>query len=557
MLDSASFRGRQVLNDPHLNRGTAFTAEERERLGLTGLLPPGGQSLADQVARVRENCRRKPTDLERYIFLMSLLDRNETLFYRAVLDNLPDYLPIIYTPTVGQAAREYGHIFRRPRGLYVTAEDRGRISQLLENWGESDVRVIVATDGSRILGLGDLGANGMSISIGKLALYTVAGGIDPRRTLPVMLDIGTDNEALLADPLYLGLRRRRLVGDEYLAFVDEFMEEVTSAFPDALIQFEDFVTPRAYALLARYRDTYRMFNDDIQGTAAVVLAGLMAAMRITGETLGERPILFVGAGSANTGVANLLVRSLARAGLSTDEARRRCWFFDDHGLLTARRESPAPHCVPYAHEAELAEELGLRIGEGSSASELVATIRALRPAALVGATGAPGIFTRDALAAMADVNERPIVFALSNPTDRSEVNAEDAYAWTGGRAVFASGSPFGPVTVNGRTFEPGQANNVYVFPGIGLAVTAFGIDRISEDMFLAAAGAVAGIVSEDRLTRGGVFPALGRIREVSAGIAAAVGRVAYATGAAMEAEPADLLAFVRERMYTPEYGAGA
>ena len=553
MPDSEPPRGRQILNDPHLNRGTAFTAEEREKLGLTGLLPPGKQTLADQVARVLENSRRKPSDLERYIFMMALLDRNETLFYRTVLDHLPEFLPIIYTPTVGQAALEYGHIFRRPHGLYVTADDRGRIPDVLANWEEDDVRVVVVTDGSRILGLGDLGANGMSISIGKLALYTAAGGIDPRSTLPVMLDAGTDNQRLLDDPLYLGLRRRRLEGAEYLAFVDEFIESVDAAFPKALVQFEDFVTPHAFALLRRYRDRYRVFNDDIQGTAAVGLAGLMAAARITGEALGSRPILFVGAGSANTGIANLLVRSLTKSGLPAEEARRRCWFRDEHGVITARRGDLPPHIAPYAHEAEHAAELVPQAGDGDSASDLVGTIRVLRPAALVGATGAPGIFTREALETMAEINERPIVFALSNPTDRSEVTAEDAYEWTGGRAVYASGSPFPPVTVDDRRLEPAQANNVYVFPGIGLAVTTFGIDRISEDMFLAAARAVADIVSEESLARGAVFPVLRRIREVSAAIAAAVGRVAYDTRAASEPEPPDLLDHVRERMFTPEY----
>jgi malate dehydrogenase (oxaloacetate-decarboxylating)(NADP+) len=535
-------RGRQVLNDPHLNRGTAFTAEERERLGLTGLLPPGRQTLADQVERVLENCRRKPSDLERYIFLMSLLDRNETLFYRTVLDHLPELLPIIYTPTVGQAAREYGHIFRRPRGLYVTADDRGRIPAVLANWKESDVRVIVATDGSRILGLGDLGANGMSIAIGKLVLYTAAGGIDPRRTLPVMLDAGTDNEALLADPLYLGLRRRRLVNDEYLAFVDEFMEAACAAFPDALIQFEDFVTPRAHALLARYRDTYRMFNDDIQGTAAVALGGLMAALRITGGTLGERPWLFVGAGSANTGIANLLVRALVRDGLSEDDARRSCLFFDANGLITRWRGHLPDYVRPYAHE-------------GSSIDDLAEAIRSIRPAGLIGATGAAGVFTRDAIRAMGDTNERPIVFALSNPTDRSEITAEHAYAWSEGRVVFASGSPFPPVTLDGRSFAPGQANNVYAFPGIGLGVTAFAVERVTEDMFLAAARALADCVPRERLERGSVYPALTSIRDVSVSIAAAVGRVAGSIGEAEAPETPDLARIVRRSMYEPVYAS--
>ena len=532
--------GRHVLNDPHLNRGTAFTAEERDRLGLTGLLPPGSQSLADQVARVLENSRRKPSDLERYIFLMSLLDRNETLFYRTLLDHLPELLPVIYTPTVGEAAREYGHIFRRPRGLYVTADDRGRIDRVLANWEEPDVRVIVVTDGSRILGLGDLGANGMSIAIGKLALYTAAGGIDPLHALPIMLDAGTDNEELLADRLYLGLRRRRLEGDEYLAFVDEFMEAVSCAFPAALIQFEDFVTSRAYGLLRRYCDRYRMFNDDIQGTAAVGLAGLIAALRVTGGALGDRPVLFVGAGSAGTGVADLLVRALVADGLSDDEARRRCWFFDAGGLITSSGAHVAPHSRRYAHDAP-------------PTADLAAAIRRLEPAALIGATGAPGVFTPEVLASMAEVNERPIVFALSNPTDRSEATAEQVYGSTGGRALFASGSPFEPVTLGGRSFETSQANNVYVFPGVGLAVTVFGIDRITEDMFLAAARALGESVEADRLERGAVFPPLGAIREVSVTIAVAVGEEAYAAGAAAVPRPADLAAFTRRMMYEPEY----
>lgn len=541
MSDSDRPRGRQILNDPHLNRGTAFTAEERERLGLTGLLPPGKQTLGVQVARVLENSRRKPSDLERYIFMMALLDRNETLFYRTVLDHLPEFLPIIYTPTVGQAALEYGHIFRRAHGLYVTAEDRGRIPAVLANWEEPDVRVIVVTDGSRVLGLGDLGANGMSISIGKLALYTAAGGIHPRCALPVMLDAGTDNQRLLDDPLYLGLRRHRLEGAEYLAFVDEFMESVAAVFPGALIQFEDFVTPRAFTLLRRYRDSYRMFNDDIQGTAAVALAGLMAALRVTGDGLADGRYLFVGAGSANTGIADLLVRALTQEGLSESEARERCWFFDKRGLITAAREELEPYSRPYAHPSD-------------PVGKLTDAIRALEPVALIGATGAAGVFSRQVLGAMADINPRPIVFALSNPTDRSEVTAEHAYEWTDGRAIFASGSPFAPVSRAGRRFEPAQANNVYVFPGIGLGITTFGIDRVSEEMFLAAARALADAVSPDRLERGAMFPPLTSIRDVSARIAAAVGRVALETGMAGAPDrDEDLDAFVREQMYEPEY----
>lgn len=520
-----------MLNDPSLNRGTAFSSEEREELGIEGLLPPGHLTLEQQVERVLENCARKPTNLERYIFLMSLLDRNETLFYRTLLDHLPDYLPIIYTPTVGEAAKLYGHIFRRPRGLYVTAEHRGRVADVLENWEEDDVRVVVVTDGSRILGLGDLGANGMSIPVGKLALYTAVGGIDPRKTLPVMLDVGTDNQDLLDDPLYLGLHRRRLSGEAYLALVDEFMEAVASRYPAAVIQFEDFVTEHAYELLTRYRDTYRMFNDDIQGTAAVGLAGLLAAGRIAGGGIADRRYLFVGAGSANTGIANLLVSALREEGLSEAAAHERCWFFDAEGLLTSGRPSIPDHARDFAHDAR-------------PESDLATAVRRIEPGALVGATGVGGLFGREVLEAMGDVAARPIVFALSNPTDNAEVTAQNAYRWTDGRAIFASGSPFDAVEHAGSRFEPGQANNVYVFPGVGLGIMTCECERISDEMFLAAARAVADAVTDERIERGSVFPALERIRDVSVAIAAAV---AESVGAAVE--PAD----IRATMYEPTY----
>ncbi len=533
--------GRDILNDPIRNRGTAFTALERETLGLGGLLPPAVETLERQVARVLDQLTRKPTPLEGYIFLMALQDQNETLFYRTILEHLDTAMPIIYTPTVGEAALQYGAIFRRPRGLYLTADDRGSIAEALRNWPERDIRVIVVTDGSRILGLGDLGANGMSIPIGKLALYTAAGGIPPQKVLPILLDVGTDNEELREKPWYLGLHRPRITGDDYLEFLDEFVAAVEQVFPHALLQFEDFTTENAIALLARYRDRICTFNDDIQGTAGVTLAGLLAGLRITGGELVEQTLLFVGAGSANTGIADLVADELVARGLDPEAARGRCWFMDSKGLIVQGRERLKPHTLPYAHpHAEI--------------RDLVPAIEALRPTVLIGATGRPGIFTQEALEAVARVNERPIVFALSNPTSLSETTAEEAYRFTDGRAVFASGSPFDPVTLDGnRTLVPGQSNNVYIFPGMGLGVMACRIRRVTDAMFRAAAAAVAETVPPGRLESGALFPELDTIREVSVAIAVAISRIAFEEGLTEMEEPRDLRAHVESAMYQPSY----
>lgn len=533
-------RGRDILNDPSLNRGTAFTQEERDRLGLHGLLPPRVETQEEQVARNIENCDRKPSDIERYIFLMALQDRNEALFYRTIIDHLRKIMPLVYTPTVGQAGQEYGHIFRSARGLYVTAEDRGSIVRVLDNWAERDVRVIVVTDGERILGLGDLGANGMVIPLGKLALYTAAGGIDPAKTLPILLDVGTNNESLRADPMYLGLRRPRMTGDEYLEFVDEFVEAVETSFPDSLLQFEDFSTANAHKLLGRYRDRYCTFNDDIQGTAAVGLAGLLAALRITRQDLVDQRVVFLGAGAASTGINQLLIHALMDEGLDEAEARGRAWLIDSRGLVVRSRTDLEPHKLPFAREHE-------------PMTDLVGVIESIEPTALIGATGHPGTFDRPALEAMARINQRPIVFALSNPTSQSECTAEQAYKWTDGRVVFATGSPFDAVEYGGRTFAPGQANNVYVFPGVGLGVTVCKASRVTEEMFLDAARAVAATVTQERLDCGSIFPRLADIRKVSAAIAVAVCRRAAEQGLARAEPPADLEGHVLAAMYTPEY----
>ncbi len=533
-------RGHDLLNDPLRNKGTAFTWEERDAFGLSGLLPHRVETLDQQLERVLSNCRRKPSDLERYIFLMSLQDQNETLFFRTVLSDLQGYMPIIYTPTVGEAALQYGAIFRNPRGLYVTAHDRGRVREVLSNWTGDTPRVIVATDGGRILGLGDLGANGMSISVGKLALYTAAGGIHPGSTLPIVIDVGTNTERLLSSPHYLGLRQKRIEGDAYQELMDEFVEAVGEVFPDAMLQFEDFATENAIAHLARYRDRISTFNDDIQGTAAVTLAGILAALRITGGALADQKILFVGAGSANIGIGELLASAIAETGLSLDAARERLWFMDSKGLIVKGRDSVRSYAAPYAHAH-------------APVGSIAAAIEALQPTILIGATGRPGIFEQPVVEAMTAANTHPVIFALSNPTSRSEATADEVYRWSRGQAVFASGSPFDSVTIDGKTHVPGQSNNVYIFPGMGLGVTTCKITRVTDAMFRVAALAVASGVSQRALNEGRIFPALDDIRTVSLDIAIAIAEIAFAEGLAGISRPDDLEDFIAERMYAPDY----
>ncbi|MFQ6674878.1 MAG: NAD-dependent malic enzyme [Fidelibacterota bacterium] len=535
-------KGIDILHDPALNKGTAFSEKEREALGLHGLLPPRRFTLEEQEMRVLGNYRRKTTDLERYIHLISLQDRNETLFYRVLLDNLEEMMPIVYTPVVGQACQEYGHIFRRPRGLFISAEDRGHIADILRNWPRRDVGIIVVTDGERILGLGDLGANGMGIPVGKLTLYTACAGVHPSLCLPITLDVGTNNDDLLADPLYIGLPRRRLRGEAYDDLVEEFVEAVGEVFPRTLIQFEDFSNLNAFRLLRKYREKICTFNDDIQGTAGVVLAGLMSAFRIAGGRLRDQTILFLGAGEAGIGIADLIVSTMADEGLSRDEAIRRCWFVDSKGLVVKSRDNLQEHKLPYAHDHEFLPDL-------------LSAVKNLEPTALIGVSGQPQTFTRPVVEAMGRLNDRPIIFALSNPTSKAECTAEQAYGWTEGRAIFASGSPFPPVTLNGKTYVPGQGNNAYVFPGVGLGVIASGASHVTDEMFAAAARALAGEIRKEDLEKGCIYPPLTKIREVSAQIAAAVARVAYDRGLAMTPEPDDLLAFIRSRQYQPVYGS--
>jgi malate dehydrogenase (oxaloacetate-decarboxylating)(NADP+) len=532
--------GLHLLHDPVLNKGTAFNEKERDALGLRGLLPPRVHSQEEQILRILENMRAKPSDLERYIFMLALQDRNETLFYRAVLDHLDEMMPIIYTPTVGRACQEYGHIFRRPRGVFISIKDSGRIAKVLGNWPYKDVRVIVVTDGERILGLGDLGADGMGIPVGKLALYTACAGVNPRVCLPVTIDVGTNNEKLLQDPLYIGIQQRRLRGAAYDILIEEFVTAVQRLFPHALIQFEDFANHNAFRLLQNYQDKVCTFNDDVQGTASVTLAGLYSAFRIIARPLIDQKFVFFGAGEAGTGIANLVVDAMKEKGLSDGEARTRCWFIDSKGLVVKSRTDLAEHKRPYAHDREFNVDP-------------FSVINSIRPTAIIGVSGQPGIFTERILQRMAEINERPIIFALSNPTSRAECTAEDAYRLTSGRAVFASGSPFDPVFIDGKKLVPGLGNNVYIFPGVGLGIVVSESKRVTNEMFLAAARALASEVTEADLAEGRIYPPLKRIRAVSLTIAIATAKVAYDQGLAAAPERDDLRSHIRAQMFEPVY----
>jgi malate dehydrogenase (oxaloacetate-decarboxylating)(NADP+) len=532
--------GVDLLQQPTLNKGTAFTKEEREALGLEGLLPPYVNSLETQVIRVMENFHKKPSDLEKYIYLMSLLNRNETLFYRVVMDKIEEMMPIVYTPTVGRACQEYGHILRSPRGIFISSKDRGQVIDVLRNWPNKDVRIIVVTDGERILGLGDLGANGMGIPVGKLCLYTACAGVYPGLCLPVTLDVGTNNEELLNDVLYVGVRQRRLGRKPYDDLVEEFITAAQELYPNVLIQFEDFATGNALRLLDKYRGRVCTFNDDIQGTGVVGLAGLYSAIRIVGGKLRDQRILFLGAGEAGIGIGNIISSALVVDGLSEQEARKRCWYVDSKGLVVKGRSNLAEHKLPYAHDYE-------------SIGDFLSAVKSLKPTVIIGVSGQPNTFTQSVLEAMASYNKRPIVFAMSNPTTKAECTAEEAYTWTDGRAIFASGSPFAPVAFKGETYVPGQANNAYAFPGIGLGVIVCEAISVTDEMFSVAAKALANAVSEDDLAQGRIYPSLTKIKEVSAAIATAVAEVAYSQGLARKPKPDDLPAYIKFQMYEPEY----
>jgi malate dehydrogenase (oxaloacetate-decarboxylating)(NADP+) len=532
--------GYDLLRDPRLNKGTAFSAAERRAWGLEGLLPPAVTTIQLQVARRHAEIANLDDDLQKYLVLSDLQARNETLFYAVLMSDPATYMPLVYTPTVGEACQKFGHIFREARGIYLPISARGRLKELLCNWPERDVRFIVVTDGERILGLGDLGAGGMGIPLGKLALYTACAGVPPQYCLPVVLDVGTNNQMLLDDPLYLGLRQYRIRGAEYLAFIDEFVDAVQMLFPKCCIQWEDFANINAVPILARYRDRICTFNDDIQGTAGVALAGIFAALRLTGQRFIDQRFLFLGGGSAATGIAELISLAMTREGIDLTAARCRNALFDINGLVVTERTDLAEFQKPFAQDR-------------APVSTFVGAIEALRPTGIVGVSAVPKLFTREVIEAMARINERPIIFPYSNPTSRSECTAEEAYRWSDGRAVFASGSPFPPVEIAGRRFVPGQGNNVYIFPAMGMALFATEASRVTEEMFIIAAQALAEQVTDENLSVGLIYPPQSRILDASLRVAERIAACIFDQGLAQVQQTHDVGALIRARAYRPIY----
>jgi malate dehydrogenase (oxaloacetate-decarboxylating)(NADP+) len=533
-------RGMEVLDNPKLNKGTAFTDEEREQLGLVGLLPDSVEDINRQLERVLGHLRNKPTDLERYIYLIGLCDRNETLFYKLLMSDPMRFLPIVYDPTVGEACLKFGYIYRRSRGMYVSIAHKGQVAKVLRNWPVKDVRFICVSTGGRILGLGDIGANGMGIPIGKLQLYTACAAVPPDGLLPVLLDIGTTNDSLRADPLYLGLRRLPPSENELDEFVDEFVQAVQKLFPGSCIHFEDWKGTDAIRLLAKYKDKVLCYNDDIQGTASVTLAGLITALQILNAKLADQRILFLGAGSACIGIANLLVAAIEQEGLSKEEAAARISLFDIDGLIEPSRPDLSPSQRLYAHKH-------------APSKDLAATIESLKPTVLIGVSTQGGAFNQHVVETMSKLNDRPIIFALSNPTDKAECTAEQAYTWSKGKALYAAGVQFLDVKLGEQTFHPGQANNFYIFPAVGLAVYATRPQRITDEVFIVAAQASADQVSQEQRSHGMLFPSQAAILEVEVAIAIRVAEFMFDKGLATVKRPADIRHWVEQQLYKPQY----
>ncbi|KAH6792341.1 NADP-malic enzyme 3 [Perilla frutescens var. hirtella] len=538
--------GYTLMRDPRHNKGLAFTEKERDAHYLTGLLPPAVFSQNLQEKRLMKILREYQVPLQRYMAMMDLQERNEKLFYKLLIDNVEELLPVVYTPTVGEACQKYGSIFRRPQGLYISLKEKGRILEVLKNWPEKSIQVIVVTDGERILGLGDLGCQGMGIPVGKLSLYTALGGVRPSACLPITIDVGTNNKTLLEDEFYTGLKQNRATGQEYYDLLEEFMSAVKQNYGEKiLIQFEDFANHNAFELLAKYRSSHLVFNDDIQGTASVVLSGLVAALKLIGGSLADHRFLFLGAGEAGTGIAELIALEISKkTNTPLEEARKKIWLVDSKGLIVSSRKESLQHFKkPWAHEHE-------------PVRELLGAVKAIKPTVLIGTSSVGKAFTKEVVETMASMNEKPLILALSNPTSQSECTAEEAYTWSEGRAIFASGSPFDPVECNGKLFVPGQANNAYIFPGFGLGLIMSGTIRIHDDLLLAASEALAAQVTEENYAKGLIYPPFTNIRKISAHIAANVAAKAYELGLASRLpRPKDLVKFAESCMYTPVYGS--
>ncbi|KAL9440277.1 hypothetical protein AB3S75_019021 [Citrus x aurantiifolia] len=536
--------GYTLLRDPRHNKGLAFTENERDAHYLRGLLPPALMNQELQEKRLMHNLRQYKVPLQRYVAMMDLQERNERLFYKLLIDNVEELLPVVYTPTVGEACQKYGSIFRRPQGLYISLKEKGKILEVLKNWPERNIQVIVVTDGERILGLGDLGCQGMGIPVGKLSLYTALGGLRPSACLPITIDVGTNNEQLLNDEFYIGLRQKRATGQEYAELLQEFMTAVKQNYGEkVLIQFEDFANHNAFELLSKYSSSHLVFNDDIQGTASVVLAGILSALKLVGGTLADQTFLFLGAGEAGTGIAELIALEMSKQTKAPiEEARKKIWLVDSKGLIVSSRKESLQHFKkPWAHEH-------------APIKSLLDAVKAIKPTMLMGTSGVGKTFTKEVVEAMASFNEKPVIFALSNPTSQSECTAEEAYTWSKGRAIFASGSPFDPVEYNGKVFVPGQGNNAYIFPGLGLGLIISGAIRVRDEMLLAASEALAAQVTQEHFDKGLIYPPFTNIRKISAHIAAKVAAKAYDLGLASRLpRPKDLVSYAESCMYSPMY----
>jgi malate dehydrogenase (oxaloacetate-decarboxylating)(NADP+) len=539
-MTTSTKRGIDLLEDASLNKSTAFTEGEKEALGLVGLVPDVTETEDLQLQRVLLQLAQKPTDLERYIYLINLLDHNETLFYRTVMSDPARFLPIVYDPTIGEACLKFGHIYRQSRGMYLSMTHRGKIKQVLKNWPQKDVRFICVTDGGRILGLGDLGANGMGIPIGKLQLYTACAGVPPQFLLPMYLDAGTNNEQYLHDPLYMGMRKTRPRTEELYSFVDEFMEAVQEVFPTCCVHFEDWTGVDAVHLLQRYRDKYCVYNDDVQGTAGIVLTGMINAAKVKGTKLSDEKYLFLGAGSAGIGLADLLCSAMVQEGLTLKDAQGHVHMFDINGLLETTRTDLVDFQKPYAHKH-------------APTRDFVAAIESIKPTTIIGVSTVGGTFTQKVIEAISRINERPVILALSNPTDHAECTPEQAYTWSNGKAIYAAGVQFPPVRFKGQTFLPGQANNFYIFPAIGMAIFATQASRVTDEMFIEAAHGVADQVPSDLLKQGLLYPLQSNILETEIQTAARIAKLVFDSGLARVARPADMVSFIRSLVYKPEY----
>jgi len=545
-----SVTGQQLLESPLLNKGSAFTDAERREFGLLGLLPPHVSTFENQLARRYENFLEKTSDLEKYIYLVSLQDRNETLFYRLLQEHISEMTPIIYTPVVGLACQTYSHNYRRPRGLYISHKEKDEIESILTNAPHRPVEVIVVTDGERILGLGDLGVGGMGIPIGKLSLYTLCAGIHPATTLPILLDVGTDNEELLNDPLYLGWHHKRIRGQEYDDFIEAFINGVKLVFPDVLLQWEDFAKDNAGRLLERYRDQLCTFNDDIQGTGAVTLAGLLAAVSVAGSKISEQTIVILGAGSAASGVTAQIITAMESEGLSIPEAKSRIWLVDRHGLVNTGDNHSEKFKEEYAQPVDKLDGWNI---DSPGRYSLADVVRNVHPTVLIGTAAQHGAFTESIVRDMAVHTGRPIIFPLSNPTSKCEALPEDLIRWTDGKALIATGSPFAPVRYRDREITIGQCNNAFIFPGVGLAVIATKSKRVTNSMFVAAARALSELSPARKESTASLFPSLENVREASFRVAMAVGAEAHRLGLAEKTQPEEMERLIRSQMWNPEY----